>query len=65
MEYAEESIDIKNYVRILRRRWLPATAVFASIVTLTALATFLQKSVFQAEGTLQLKEVGGCVSHRT
>lgn len=59
MEYAEESIDIKNYVRILRRRWLPATAVFASVVTLTALATFLQKSVFQAEGTLQLKEVGG------
>jgi len=59
MEYAEESIDLKSYVRVLRRRWLPATAVFATIVTLTALATFLQKSVFQAEGTLQLKQVGG------
>ncbi|NJM66469.1 MAG: polysaccharide biosynthesis tyrosine autokinase [Acaryochloris sp. RU_4_1] len=58
MEYAEDSIDIKNYVRILRRRWLPATVVCGTVVTLTALATFLQKPVFQSEGTLQLKEVG-------
>jgi capsular exopolysaccharide synthesis family protein len=58
MEYAEDSIDIKNYVRILRRRWLPATVVCGTVVTLTALTTFLQKPVFQAEGTLQLKEVG-------
>lgn len=59
IEYTDESIDIRNYLRILRRRWIPATAIFTTVVTLTALATFLQKSVFEAEGTLQLKQLGG------
>ncbi len=55
-EFSEESIDIRNYLRILRRRWIPATAVFGSVFVLTALATFLQKPVYEAEGTLLLKK---------
>ena len=59
IEYTEESIDLRNYIRILRRRWIPATAVFGSVFVLTALATFLQKPVFQSEGKLLLKKDSG------
>lgn len=59
IEYTEESIDIRNYFRILRRRWIPATAVFGSVFILTALATFLQKPIYQSEGKLLLKKDSG------
>lgn len=59
IEYTEESIDLRNYIRILRRRWIPATAVFGSVFVLTALATFLQKPVYQSEGKLLLKKDSG------
>lgn len=58
-EYTDENIDIRNYLRILRRRWIPATAVFGSVFVLTALATFLQKPVYEAEGKLLLKKQSG------
>ncbi len=58
MEYTEEYIDLKQYWLILRRRWLPAALVMASVTGLTALATFLMKPVYQAEGELLLRKEG-------
>jgi polysaccharide biosynthesis transport protein len=56
MEYTEEYIDLKQYWLILRRRWLPATLVTLSVAGLTALATFLMKPVYEAEGEILLRK---------
>ncbi len=50
-----EYIDFRQYWFILRRRWLPATVVFGSVVAITALATLLQKPVYEAKGKLLIK----------
>ena len=60
MAYSEEeTIDIKEYLRTLRRRWLPAALACGSVVTLVTLFTFLQKPVYQATGKLLLKKESG------
>ncbi len=51
-----EYIDLHQYWFILKRRWLPASAVLGSVLLLTALVTFLQKPVYQAQGELLLKK---------
>lgn len=56
MDYTEDTIDIRQYWQILRRRWLPISVVFGSVVTLTTLITFLTKPIYQASGKLLLKE---------
>lgn len=55
MESIEESNNIQKSWLTLRRRWLPALVVFSSVMTLTALVTFLKKPVYEAEGKLLLK----------
>lgn len=45
-------IDLQKYWLILRRRWLPAVAVFGSVVGLAVIYTFLQKPIYQAQGKL-------------
>ncbi len=50
-----EYIDFRQYWFILRRRWLPATVVFGSVVAITALTTLLQKPVYEAKGKLLIK----------
>jgi polysaccharide biosynthesis transport protein len=62
MEYTEEYIDLKQYWLILRRRWVPALIVMGSVTTLTALITFLQKPVYEAEGKVLLKKDSGVSS---
>ena len=62
MEYTEEYIDLKQYWLILRRRWLPALLVMGSVTTLTALTTFLQKPIYEAEGKVLLKKDSGISS---
>ncbi len=62
MEYTEEYIDLKQYWLILRRRWLPALLVMGSVTTLTALITFLQKPIYEAEGKVLLKKDSGISS---
>jgi hypothetical protein len=37
MESTESGIGFQEYWQILKRRWLPALAVFASVVALTDL----------------------------
>jgi len=53
-EYSEQ-IDFQKYWLVLKRRWLPATAVFGIIVGLATLAAFSQKPIYQGEGKLLLK----------
>ncbi|WP_404786045.1 GumC family protein [Altericista sp. CCNU0014] len=62
MEYTEEYIDLKQYWLILRRRWVPALIVMGGVTTLTALITFLQKPVYEAEGKVLLKKDSGITS---
>jgi polysaccharide biosynthesis transport protein len=49
-------IDLLQYWFILKRRWLPASTVLGAVLSLTALVTFLQKPVYQAQGELLFKK---------
>ncbi len=51
-----ESIGFQQYWLILKRRWLPASVVFASVFALTVLSLLLQKPVYEAEGKLLFKK---------
>ncbi|HEY9845780.1 MAG TPA: Wzz/FepE/Etk N-terminal domain-containing protein, partial [Candidatus Caenarcaniphilales bacterium] len=55
-------LEIQQYWSTLKRRWLPATVALGSVVTLTALATFLQKPVYEAEGKLLFKKTSSTSS---
>jgi polysaccharide biosynthesis transport protein len=52
MESTESSIGVQQYWQILKRRWLPASAVFGTVLILTILKIILQKPVYQAEAKL-------------
>jgi len=56
MESTESGIGFQEYWQILKRRWLPALAVFASVVALTAYGTLKEKAVYEAEGKLLFKK---------
>ncbi len=56
MESTESSIGFQQYWLILKRRWLPASLVFASVFALTALSLLLQKPIYVAEGKLLFKK---------
>ena len=45
-------IDLEQYWLILKRRWLPASVVAASVVGLAALVTFTQKPIYEAKAEL-------------
>jgi len=53
---SSNNINLRSYLNILRRRWLPAVTVFSSVLGLTALITFTQKPVFEAQSKLLLKK---------
>lgn len=57
-----EYIDFRQYWLAIKRHWLPATAVFGSIVVLTALATILQRPVYEAKGKLLIKKPNNVTS---
>ncbi len=50
-----EEFELQKYWSVLKRRWLPALAVFSVVVSLSALAAARQKPVYEAEGKLLLK----------
>jgi len=56
MESTEFSMGFQQYWLILKRRWLPASAVFGSVFALTVLSLLLQKPVYVAEGKLLFKK---------
>ncbi len=47
-----EEIDVQKYWLILKRRWMPATAIFSTTLVLTAVFILLQKPAYKAEGKL-------------
>ncbi|MFM9265961.1 polysaccharide biosynthesis tyrosine autokinase [Tychonema sp. BBK16] len=56
MESTETGIGVQEYWQILKRRWLPAVAVFASVLVLTTYSTLKEKPVYEAEGKLLFKK---------
>ncbi|MEH2363511.1 GumC family protein [Nostoc sp.] len=45
-------LDLSHYLLILKRWWLPATAIFVATVMLSAIATQFMKPSYEAEGKL-------------
>ncbi len=56
MESTETGMGFQEYWQILKRRWLPALVVFASVVALSAYSTLKEKAVYEAEGKLLFKK---------
>lgn len=57
MESTENiDLDFQKLWLVLKRRWLPATAVFSLIFGLTVVAICLQKPDYEAEGKLLIKK---------
>lgn len=46
-------MDIQQYWFVLKRRWLPASVVFAVVSALTVIALARQTTIYQAEGKLR------------
>ncbi len=57
-----EYIDFRQYWLAIRRRWLPATAVFGFVVLLTSLNMLLQKPIYEAKGKLLIKKTDSVTS---
>lgn len=55
-------IDFQQYWFILKRRWLPAVAIFGSVVGITTLHTFSQNPVYEARGRLLIKTADNVTS---
>jgi capsular exopolysaccharide synthesis family protein len=62
MEDREESIDFRQYWSVIRRRWLPASAVTGGVIALTTVVTLLQKPVYEALGKVLLKQAQSVAS---
>ncbi|MEM9220550.1 MAG: polysaccharide biosynthesis tyrosine autokinase [Cyanobacteria bacterium P01_F01_bin.150] len=45
-----EEIDIQKYLFVLKRRWLPATAVLGVTILMSLLTALTKESTYQAEG---------------
>lgn len=52
--HIEEYIDLNKYWQVLKRRWIPATATFASIVALSLAAALASEKVYEAGAQLQI-----------
>lgn len=52
---SESDIGIDQYWQLLKRRWLPASLVFASTFVLITTLGFLQTPIYEAEGKLRFK----------
>ncbi|MHC5720744.1 MAG: lipopolysaccharide biosynthesis protein, partial [Nostoc sp.] len=48
-------LDLSRYLLILKRWWLPATAIFVATVMLSGIATQFMKPSYEAEGKLLFK----------
>nr|RNJ70852.1 MAG: polysaccharide biosynthesis tyrosine autokinase [Leptolyngbya sp. IPPAS B-1204] len=50
-----EEVDLQKYWLVLKRRWLPATGVFGTVVALSTLAAVMQKPTYTATASLLVK----------
>ncbi|HCF26337.1 MAG TPA: lipopolysaccharide biosynthesis protein, partial [Cyanobacteria bacterium UBA11049] len=55
-ETTESSIGFQRYWLILKRHWLPASAVFGSVFALTAISLLFQKPIYEAQGKLLFRK---------
>ncbi|HEY9670754.1 MAG TPA: polysaccharide biosynthesis tyrosine autokinase [Waterburya sp.] len=62
MESQEPSVGIKQFLLILKRRWLPTTVEFLLIFSGVVLAMYLTKPIYVAEGKLLLKKTSSTPS---
>ncbi|MEG4816458.1 polysaccharide biosynthesis tyrosine autokinase [Microcoleus sp. K5-D4] len=56
MESTESGIGFQQYWQILKRRWLPALVVFASVIALVSYSAIEEKPIYEAEGKLLFKK---------
>jgi capsular exopolysaccharide synthesis family protein len=62
MESTEPLLNWQEYLRVLRRRWLPASIVFVGVVGAIAFLTSTAKPIYEAEGKLLLKRLSSTSS---
>lgn len=55
MNSPQPSLDTEQYWQIIKRRWLPGSIVFLSILTLGIVATSLKQNIYEAEAKLKFK----------
>jgi capsular exopolysaccharide synthesis family protein len=55
MESTESSLGFKQYQLALKRHWLPASAIFVSVLAFTTLSVLLIKPTYVAQGMLRFK----------
>ena len=55
MHSSESFSSVDRYWEIIKRRWLPASVVFVSVLTLGVVATSLKENLYQAEAKLKFK----------
>ena len=55
MNSLESYSSVDRYWEILKRRWLPASVVFLSVLTLGVVATSLKQNLYEAEAKLKFK----------
>lgn len=53
--HLEEDLNLQKYWLVLKRRWIPATATFATIVTLALLKSLFEPDVYEANAKLLVK----------
>lgn len=51
----EEHIDFGRYWQVIRRHWIPASATFVGIVTLSLIAALASKNIYEAEARLLIE----------
>ncbi|MDF1537214.1 MAG: polysaccharide biosynthesis tyrosine autokinase, partial [bacterium] len=52
----EEEVHLRDYIKVLHRRWKLAVSVFAAVFVTTAVYTFVVQPVYEAETLLQVSE---------
>ncbi|MEL6500426.1 MAG: polysaccharide biosynthesis tyrosine autokinase [Cyanobacteria bacterium J06623_1] len=52
----EEHIDLGRYWQVIRRHWIPATATFAGIMTLSLVAALASKDIYEAGAQLKITQ---------
>ena len=53
--FLDEYIDFQKYWLVLKRRWVPATAIFASVVTLALIKSLFTPDMYEAQAKLLIK----------
>lgn len=55
MNSSPASLGTDQYWQIIKRRWLPGSIVFLTVLTLGVVATTLKQSIYQADAKLKFK----------